>query len=141
MNISDLKTAGEFAQSGIYKITNLVNFKCYVGSAIRIDNRFKNHKKKLKYSNHPNKHLQASYNKNGLENFSFEVIEYCDKAKLLEREQYWINSLNCSYSEFGYNKRKIANSNLGIKFSEETKAKMATAQLGHSRKTRPLTEE
>lgn len=145
MNINDLKAAGEFAQnfgcSGIYKILNSVTNKCYIGSAIHIGNRFKSHKKKLKAGSHPNKHLQSAYNLVGLEAFVFSVLETCSAEVLLEREKYWIEWTLCYKPEYGYNKRKIPNSNLGMKHSEETKAKMAKAQLGHSRKTRPRTEE
>lgn len=133
MDIRDLKAASEHAQSGIYAISNLINFKIYIGSAINIKERFKNHKKKLKYGKHPNKHLQAAYDKIGENCFSFDSLEYCCKEQLLEREQFWINLTECCNPDFGYNKRKIPNSNLGLKFSDETKRKQSLAQLGHTR--------
>src|SRR6266566_7160075 len=99
MNINDLKAAGDFAQnfgcSGIYKILNNVNGKYYIGSAIHFENRFKNHKKKLKANIHPNKHLQAAYNLVGLKSFSFLILEICSKEMLMEREKYWIEWTLC----------------------------------------------
>lgn len=133
MDIRDLKAASEHAQSGIYAISNLINFKIYVGSAINIKARFKTHKKKLKYEKHPNKHLQAAYSQLGESCFSFDSLEFCDKEYLLNREQFWINLTDCTNPKIGYNKRKIPNSNLGIKFSEETKLKQSKASKGHTR--------
>jgi len=114
-------------KSAIYKITNVANGKCYIGSAVDVYTRIAVHKSGLKYGTQPNKHLQASYNKHGFINFKFEVLEYVsDKHKLLHREQLWINYFKSCDPKFGYNKRKIPNSNLGIKrkHSSETKAKI-----------------
>lgn len=105
--------------SGIYKITNTVNDKCYIGSAVNIKSRFTTHKSFLRQSKHPNLHLRSAWNKYGEENFKFEIIELCIKDMLLDREQFWIDLYN-SY-ELGYNKRKDVNSNLGIKFGKQTK--------------------
>lgn len=136
MNINDLKAAGEFAQnfgcSGIYKILNTSTGKCYIGSAINIGNRLKAHKKKLKANNHPNKHLQSAYNLVGLEAFNFLVLEVCTFENLLEREQYWIEWALCYKPEYGYNKRQIPNSNIGMKFSNATKDKMSKSRKGHA---------
>lgn len=119
--------------SGIYKILNSANLKSYVGSAIHIENRFKAHKKKLKYRKHPNKHLQAAYSKYGIENFSFIILEYCLTEQLLEREQHWINLLNSADRDFGYNKRTIPNSNLGLKIhTEEYKILLSKRMKGHT---------
>lgn len=116
--------------SAIYKITNIVNNKCYIGSAVDVYTRLAHHKYGLKHNKQINKHLQASYNKHGLVNFRFEVLEYItDKSKLLFREQIWINYFQSYDPNFGYNKRKIPNSNLGVKrkHSEETKRKIGNA--------------
>lgn len=104
--------------SGIYAIN--VNNKYYVGSAINLKVRRHSHKKKLNNNYHPNIHLQRAYNK--YQNFEFIVLEYCEIEILLERERYWIDRWNVC--ELGYNKRRIPNSNLGLKWSEETRAKM-----------------
>lgn len=103
-------------KSGIYKILNTKNGKCYIGSAVRLTTRFNTHKSKLKLNQHPNKHLQASYNKYTGWNFEFLIIELCSVEKLLEREQFYINSLKPEY-----NKRKEAKSNVGINFGKQTK--------------------
>lgn len=104
--------------SGIYKILNTVNCKLYVGSAVNIENRWKLHRNQLKRNVHKNKHLQASFNKYGEQYFVFEVIEYCEKDKLIEREQVYID-----WFKPQYNVCKIAGSLLGFRHSEETKEK------------------
>ncbi len=132
-------------KSAIYKITNIVNHKCYVGSAVNAYHRLKTHEWRLRNKTQANKHLQSAYDKYGLSNFRFEVLEYVtDKNVLLIREQIWINYFKSYEPEFGYNKRKIPNSNLGIKrpHSKETKLKIGLAnsksQLGktHSAETK-----
>jgi len=51
--------------SGIYKILNTVNNKFYIGSAVNLNSRFRTHKANLINNKHPNKHLQAAFNKYG----------------------------------------------------------------------------
>lgn len=97
--------------SGIYAL--IVNAKLYVGSAVDLNHRIRTHKSKLNLNQHPNKHLQSAYNK--YQEFDIEIIEYCEKEKLLEREQVWINFFQVCNPEYGYNKRLEPNSNLGLK--------------------------
>lgn len=77
---------------GIYKITNLVNGKVYVGKSVDIEERWEDHKRESfnRKSKDYNKYLYQSIRKHGLENFSFEVIEECSKEDLNDREIYWI---------------------------------------------------
>lgn len=88
---------------GIYKITNTLNNKCYIGQSINIEVRWKQHiylsKNYFKYK--PTNNLYLDMNKN-LSSFYFEVIEKCSTNKLDDREKYWINYYN-SYNN-GYNK-------------------------------------
>lgn len=118
------------SKSGIYQILNIVTGKLYVGSAIKISLRWATHKWQLNYNIHDNRLLQHSWNKHGGKSFIFKVLEYCEKEKLIEREQTWINWTLCYDREFGYNLRKNANNMLGVKLSEETKRKMSAAQKG-----------
>lgn len=118
---------------GIYKITNINNGKVYVGSAVNIKYRFKTHKRLLKNNKHFNTHLQSSYNKYGPKSFNYEIIEFVCKEALLERETFWISYMNSNNRNYGYNKRLVVNSNLGIKLSEETRRKLSESHLGHKR--------
>lgn len=88
---------------GIYKITNLINNKCYIGQSVHIETRLRWHRTNYKNKNEPSydSHFYRSIRKYGLENFKFEIIEECDYEKLNEREMYWIAYYD-SYSN-GYN--------------------------------------
>jgi len=108
-------------KSGVYKILNILNGKCYIGSSEFLNRRIKDHRIYLKNNTHSCKHLQNSYNKYGKAAFVFGVIEYCEIDKLIEREQFWIDKTDISIR---YNKRRIAQSNKGFKFSAESKEKL-----------------
>lgn len=105
--------------SGIYKITNIINNKIYIGSAVNLKEREYEHFRRLNKNNHCNIILQNSYNKYKVENFKFEVIEKCDKKDLINKEQYYIDLLKPYY-----NICKIAGSKLGVKHKEESKLKL-----------------
>jgi len=47
-------------KSGIYKITNIANNKCYIGSAVNITARFATHRHQLRNEKHHSKYLQRS---------------------------------------------------------------------------------
>lgn len=112
--------------SGIYKILNIANCKIYIGSAKNFYKRWNLHRSDLINNKHPNRYLQFAWNKQGEWFFKFEIIEIVDDPiKLIEREQYWIDLLAPEY-----NICKIAGSNLGIKYSEESKKKMSAWQIG-----------
>lgn len=72
----------------IYKVTNLINNKIYIGQTVNWKERFTQHKK-LGYGNEENKILYKAITKYGIENFQFEVIEGPIK-NYNEREKYWI---------------------------------------------------
>lgn len=86
---------------GIYKITNLLNGKVYIGQSVDIEKRWSTHKAELKNNYHYNFHLQNAWNKYGEESFEFSVVEECDIDKLNQCEIYWISKFN-SYKD-GYN--------------------------------------
>lgn len=88
-------------KTGIYKITNIVNNKYYIGSSKDIVQRLKRHFTNLKNNQHPNKHLQYSFNKYGENNFTTEIIEECNISDIIVREQYYLD--NGSWNKM-YNK-------------------------------------
>lgn len=85
--------------SGIYIIRNICNQKFYIGSAFNFSNRWWCHLSDLRAGKHTNKHLQASFNKNGEDSFTFSVLEVIDnKDDLLNREQHFIDTLQPHYN-------------------------------------------
>ena len=115
----------------VYKITNTVNGKVYIGSTVDYKTRVSKHKSDLRAGKHCNEYLQRSWSKNGEELFSFTIIEIVDTvAEVSKREQYWIDLSKASNREFGYNLKEIAYSNIGYKFSEESKMRMSYAKKG-----------
>lgn len=88
--------------TGIYKITNKINGHLYIGQSIDIENRWTRHKwsafNEEATKNYP---LYRAFRKYGLENFTFEIIELCDKEGLKEKEIYYIQMYD-SFVE-GYN--------------------------------------
>lgn len=127
--------------SGIYKITNIINNKIYIGSSNNVYKRKREHFSSLKNGTHCNIHLQRAYNFYGKNNFIFEVIEVCDEANLLKTEQnyldkYFDNGINC------YNENPVANKppsqkgkvpwnkgKVGI-YSQETLQKLSNSKKG-----------
>lgn len=118
-------------KSGIYQIRNTVSEKIYVGSAKDLKARKRTHFSQLRTNQHPNNHLQNSYNKYNNEDFIFEVIEYVDdKEDLLEREQYWMDKLEVTNQNKGYNININAINRLGVKHTKESKMKMSINRKG-----------
>ncbi len=90
-------------KSGIYKITNVINGKVYVGASINIIKRWNDHIDNARNMNREEKYktLYLAFDKYGILNFNFQVLEFCDKNLLSTRESFWISELN-SY-KLGYN--------------------------------------
>lgn len=94
---------------GIYSITNTLTNKIYIGSSVHIKRRWAEHKSRLVNRTHPNPHLQYSFNKDGISNFKFEIIEVVkDKNILLEREQFWLDKTNVCDRTIGFNINQLA---------------------------------
>lgn len=86
----------------IYKITNEVNNKVYIGKTLSsIDKRFKQHKEDSQKENEEIRPLYRAMKKYGVEKFHIEKVEECPLELLSEREKYWINYFS-SYTN-GYN--------------------------------------
>lgn len=87
----------------IYKITNQINGKSYIGKTNKnIEERLKEHKKERKKDRSKNRPLYRAMNKYGVDNFIIEKIEETNNPE--EREIYWINYYNTYHH--GYNATK-----------------------------------
>ena len=111
--------------SGIYKILNIVTGDFYIGSTSNLKQRSRTHKYLLKNNKHYNKHLQAAYNKYGIDNIKIITLETCERETLKSREQYYIDTLIPIY-----NKSKKADSYTDVIFSKESLAKLSLVNKG-----------
>ena len=90
--------------SGIYKITNKINNKIYIGCSKDIEHRWIAHKSESILEHYPpyNYSIHKAFRKYGIDNFNFEIIEIVnDEAQLFAREKYWIKYYDSYYN--GYN--------------------------------------
>jgi group I intron endonuclease len=119
---------------GIYSIKNILNGKMYIGSSVDLYLRKNTHFKQLFNMNHHSIYLQNAYNKYGIDNLVFDIIEFVpNKIDLIKREQMWIDLLKPEYNIY-----KIAGSPLGYKHTEESKEKIRknSKLLVHSEETK-----
>ena len=105
-NTTDLinRVIGAGTHTGIYKLTNLKNQKVYIGQAANLADRWKDHIKAGLGIDTPNNMLYAAMMKDGVENFTFEVLEECERSELNDREKHYISFYGAQ--EWGYNMRK-----------------------------------
>jgi len=124
----------------IYKITNLIKNKIYIGKAGNSLERWEKHKiiakgGKEKYPKHYYP-IHAALNKYGIENFTFEIIENYEEEQLsYEAEKKWINYYQSNDSNYGYNltiggRGIISNKPVSL----ETRKKISAAQKGKARR-------
>lgn len=119
---------------GIYKITNKLNGKAYVGQSNDIERRFKEHQQKGESSRIP---LDVAIQKYGKDNFTYEILEECQLNELNQKEKYWISTLNTI--ENGYNcseggdQQSVGENNGRSKITEEQVKKIRQAYAEHKK--------
>lgn len=89
---------------GIYKITCLNDSKVYIGQSAHCRTRWRDHLKCGCGIDAPSNKLYTAMQKEGIENFTFELLEECDRELLDEKERYWIGFYNSTI--WGYNETK-----------------------------------
>lgn len=123
----------------IYCIYNKVNSKRYIGSATRDKERWRAHRHQLRGNYHFSTHLQSAWNKYGEDNFEFQIVENIafegltndELVKLLKKqEEYWIKEYKTTDRNFGYNSRVECDTNLGLKWPEESRKKFSESKKG-----------
>ena len=91
-------------KSGIYKITDIRNQMCYIGQTTNFKNRWRTHAKRaVKAEEGTSNRLYQDMWENGLENYTFQIVEICGKDKLTEREKFYIDFFNSK--EWGFNSK------------------------------------
>jgi len=119
---------------GIYKIVIKSSGYIYIGSSVNLQRRRSEHFSDLRLKKHPNRFLQRCFNKYGKDALTFTIIELCTSSETIQREQYYIDTLNPKL-----NMCKIAHSCLGMKMSEENKRK-ASIRMKNKMKNPKLRE-
>lgn len=95
------RVIGPEVKTGIYKITNVINHKCYVGQAVNIKERWRQHMKRGVGADPMTQNkLYPAMREVGIHNFTFEIIEECSRENLSAREQYWQTFFGAK--EYGY---------------------------------------
>lgn len=109
--------------TGVYHIKSLSTGRLYVGSAVSIKKRWKEHLRGLDSGNHHSRFLARSWAKNGPSDFEFKILLNCEKEDLILYEQILLDAYRPDY-----NTSPTAGSQLGYRHSEETKAKLKAAR-------------
>lgn len=113
----------------IYEIYSKSADKYYIGSTVRYKKRKNQHINALKNNRHHNYILQNIFNKYGLEDLTFKIIEEVDcHDRLIEREEYHINEYN-SYMD-GINLKEYHERKQSFKLSDGAKEKIRIALTG-----------
>ena len=131
----------------IYKITNDINDKIYIGQTTEsLKQRFNRH---CGYQLNDNTHFHRAMKKYGIEHFSIELVEEVNNQEELdEREFYWINFYNSV--ENGYNTKNVKGKCGGDTLSnhpnlENIKKKISVSKMGdknpHARKIKAINIE
>lgn len=140
-------------KKGIYIITNKVNGKVYIGQSKKLNQRYGGHLYRLKRKEHHNEILQRAFDKYGVDNFEYNILEeVLDDNILSEREKYWIDFYGGINNDQVYNlkdpllnehsnyiRNKMSknntgenNPNYGNKWTEEMKKKASNKKKGKS---------
>lgn len=125
-------------KSGIYKITNTLNGNLYIGLSKNLTQRMSEHKSRYLAEGRQSydSPLYRAFRKYGIENFSFEVIEYCEEEKLPEREIFWIAFYNSYLDKKHYNLTPGGEGNPGcdVKGSKNSRALLIEEDVRKCRK-------
>ena len=93
---------GTSKKTGIYKLTNIKTEQCYIGQSVDIATRWKAHVKcGLGIDSPQSNKLYKAMQKDGVWNFTFELLEECPKELLNQKEKFWIELYQAN--NFGYN--------------------------------------
>lgn len=96
---------GTSTVTGIYKITNQNNNMCYIGQAVDVATRWKNHAKcGLDIDTPAGNKLYKAMKEEGIWNFSWELLEQCSRNELDAKEKFYIELYQSK--DFGYNTTK-----------------------------------
>lgn len=123
----DLVSSANQKKPGVYFIFCRVNGLLYLGSTKSPRKRFGEHFNSLKKNKHHSRHLQNTYNKYGINAFSWAIIENTTPDRLLSLEQEYLDIFKPFDRKYGFNTCSEAKSPLGIKHTDQTKQRVKDA--------------
>jgi len=122
----------------IYKVTNRIDDKCYIGQTVKtLKQRKSAHKTRMKKSNRKH-YFYNALRKHGWDNFKWEVLCECKSKKEMDEMEFHYIKQYDSYNN-GYNMTWGGEGNVGWIPSEKTKKKISDAHKG--RNNGPCTDE
>jgi group I intron endonuclease len=113
---------------GIYAITHTASGKQYIGSSNSIESRWSVHRSYLRQGRHHSRYLQYAWNKHGEAAFSFTILEETSEDALIEREQYYIDTLNPAYNASRFAGRETHDPEVRRRISEALKGQVFTPE-------------
>lgn len=119
----DLAVNENKGRAGIYRWVHIESGKSYIGSSVKMNIRFKQYFN-YNHISYPKRNLiiYKALLKYGYAGFRLEILEYCSPEVLLQREQFYFDTLNPDY-----NILKVAGSPLGYRHSEAAKKLISIA--------------
>ena len=97
------RVVGKDKKSGIYRITNIDTQECYIGQGVDVGKRLAEHiKGTLGIQSIADQKIHHAMAETGLQNWTFELLEECERDELNNREKFYISYYRST--EFGYNK-------------------------------------
>lgn len=131
--------------SGVYILYNIFTGRKYIGSSRNLRHRKISHFSGLRNGTHENYKVQMEWDTYGMDGFRWEILEHCPEDKLVEREQWWLDSLKpelnilltadnhtCRETTLRQEgRRKQAERLRGRRASDETRKKMSQSHLLH----------
>ena len=123
-------------QAVIYKYTNKINGKIYIGKTINVERRKKEHLKDRRVD----VPFHRAIDKYGIENFDFEVIFVADSTLkntelnyvLNEKESYYISYYNSNNKKFGYNLTSGGDGVAGYVYTEQARRNLSLSKMGEN---------
>lgn len=95
---------GPNKKTGIYKITSLIDGRCYIGQAIDVKERWREHMKAGLGIDATGSKFYETMQEQGIDNFTFELLEECSKDLLNEKERFYIDLYQSL--DYGFNSTK-----------------------------------
>lgn len=132
----------------VYRIRNVVSKKYYIGSSTNLYERWRGHRSKLRNNTHPNRHLQASWNKHSEEVFLFEILQEFQDVESMEAAEEEIlsqavdDSLCCNLSRWArspWRSKGADHPRYGAKLTEDQKQNLREATLEQWKTSDPRT--